>query len=482
MTKEAEQLKEWAEHPGKMVRDLFGAVPDPWQDEGLEIFPHCQRMAMKAARGPGKTTFLAWLAWNFLLTRWCPKVLGTSISGDNLRDGLWAEMAKWREKSALLKAAFEYQKTRIFARSHPDTWFMSARNWSQSASPEQQANTLAGLHEDRILFLVDEVGDIPDAVMVQTDNALSSCIEGHIVIAGNPTRLEGQLYRACTSEKDLWKVIDITGDPDDPNRSPRISVEWARQQIRKWGIDSPWVQVNVFGRFPSASLTALIGPDDIEAAMNRVWTPRDIGIAPRIIGVDVAREGDDSSCVFRRHGLQAFQPEIRRDLRSVEGAGWVARVWDDFRADACFIDDTGGFGAGWIDQLAQLGKTPIGVGFARAAHNRERYENKRAEMYLDAIQWIKRGGALPRNERLKAALIATTYTHKKGRLLIEPKEIVKAKLRYSPDETDAFVVGFAEPVSPKTGTGTRKVVRLPDYDPFAEKQARKQDYDPFRYS
>ena len=38
---------------------------------------------------------LAWLAWNFLLTRREPKIAATSITATNLADNLWAEMAKW---------------------------------------------------------------------------------------------------------------------------------------------------------------------------------------------------------------------------------------------------------------------------------------------------------------------------------------------------------------------------------------------------
>ena len=35
---------------------------------------------MKACKGPGKTAVLAWLAWNFLLTRAHPKIAVTSIT------------------------------------------------------------------------------------------------------------------------------------------------------------------------------------------------------------------------------------------------------------------------------------------------------------------------------------------------------------------------------------------------------------------
>ena len=151
----AAKLKLWRERPDVFVREVFKAIPDPWQDEVLKAFPKNQRIAMKASKGPGKSCLEAWLAWNFLLTRPHPKIAATSISGDNLRDGLWTEMAKWREASPLLKEMFVWQKERIFCREYPETWWMAARSWSKAADPQTLGNTLAGLHADYIMFLLD---------------------------------------------------------------------------------------------------------------------------------------------------------------------------------------------------------------------------------------------------------------------------------------------------------------------------------------
>src|SRR5262249_35760391 len=95
-------LARWADHPDQFVRELFGATPDPWQDEALKAFPHSPRIAMKASKGRGKTCLEVWLAWNFLLPRPHPNIAATSVSSDNLRDNLWKECAVWRNKSPLL--------------------------------------------------------------------------------------------------------------------------------------------------------------------------------------------------------------------------------------------------------------------------------------------------------------------------------------------------------------------------------------------
>lgn len=472
MTIAADSLRRWREHPAAMVRELFGVEPDAWQVEVLEAFPHRDRQAMKACKGPGKTAVLAWLAWNFLLTRPHPKIAATSITAENLADNLWTEMAHWQHRSPLLKSAFTWTKTRIFANDHPRTWWMSARSWPKAADRDKQADTLAGLHADYLMFILDEAGGIPDAVMAAAEAGLASGVEGHLLMAGNPTHLEGPLYRACSSEADLWSVTEITGDPDDPRRSPRVSADWARQQIAKYGRDNPWVLVNVFGKFPPGSIDALLTIEEVEAAMRRPLPEGAYRHAARILGVDVARQGDDRTVIFPRQGLAAFAPTELRNQDSMQVAGRVGMKWDEWSADAVFVDGTGGYGAGVVDALRGIGRTPMEVQFAGAA-SQGGYLNKRAEIWWLMAQWIKDGGALPAIPELKAELTAATYMFRGDRIQIEDKGQIKARLGRSPDLADALALTFAAPVAPRLGprgvaATTRTTAQtLHDYDPFA---------------
>lgn len=460
-----ESFARWRLDPIAFVRECFGAEPDPKQAEVLRAFPHSPRIAMKASKGTGKTTCMAWLAWNFLATRPEPKITASAISGDNLKDNLWTEMAVWQNKSPLLKRAFIWGKERIVCRESPETWWMAARQWSKSADPAALGLVLAGRHAPYIMFLLDESGGMPEAIMASAEAALSTCTEGHIVQAGNPTHLEGPLYRACTSERRLWLVVEMTGDPDDPARSPRVSKEWAKAQIEKYGRDNPWVLVNVFGKFPPASLNALLGPDDMEAAMKRSYRPQDYEAFARILGVDVARFGDDASVCFPRQGLQAFIPQKWRNIDGTQGAGHVARKWTDWDVDACFIDGTGGHASSWVDNLRRLGFSPISVEFAGGASD-PKYFNKRAEMAFLAAEWVKGGGALPNVPELTAAFTQTTYSFQGDRMLVEPKDDIKVKLGYSPDDFDGFILTFASPV--------QRIVKMP----FASQPRHQSTYDP----
>lgn len=481
MTEQVKQAGEkvalWRAKPQVMVRELFRATPDPWQDEDLAAFPHTQRYAARACKGPGKSTLLSWFGWNFLLTRPFPNCAAISITAENLRDGLWKEMAKWYHRSQLLQDMFDVKAERIYAREHKETWFMSARSWSQSADKDQQANSLAGFHADRLLYLIDEAGGIPDAVMVAAEAGLASGIETKIAMAGNPTHLSGPLYRAATRDAAMWRQREITADPDDPMRTPRVSIQWAREQIQQHGRDHPYVKVNVLGQFPPSSINALLGPDDVSAVMGLHVPESAYGRASRVLGVDVARYGDDSSVIFPRQGVAAFTPIQLRNVDSLQGAGAVARKWSEWKADACFVDDTGGYGAGWIDQLKSLNRAPIPVGFASKA-NDPRFYNKRAEILWALAEAIKAGLALPDVPELIGELTALTFTHKGDRILVAEKDQIKREIGRSPDFCDALALTFAQPVEPawsperhrlqvNAAEFTRAVVDRPDEDRYS---------------
>lgn len=494
-----ERIRYYREAPDGVVRfaiEQLKMEPDPWQADAMIAYQTGKkRTVLRACKNPGKTAVLAVFSWHFLACFPHPNVVATSITAANLRDGLWKEMGLWQTRSAWLADEFTWTAERIFLKQHPATWWMSARQWSKRADPQVQANTLAGVHNDYILFVLDETGDYPRAVMAAADAALGSGIVSRLVQAGNPTRLDSPLYDACNTQRTMYNVIEITGDPDDPKRAPRVDIEWAREQIRMYGRESPWVLVNVFGKFPPSSINSLLGIEDVQEAMSRMAMEDAYKWAQKRLGIDVARFGDDLTVLFPRQGIVAFKPiamsHARGSAPSVDIANRVALAEQRWKHEMEFFDDTVGWAHGAIDVRRASGKSPIAVAYDRPSFD-PRYYNTRAYIWMTGRDWVLNGGILPNMPELVAELTTPTYTYHQGKFMIEPKDEIKKRLGRSPNYADALFNTFAVPDAP--GGERDSLIKMfglddrahakTEWDPYADRaQADREkaamEFDPF---
>lgn len=468
------RMREWYADPLRFVTDCLRAEPDPWQAETLAGLRRGPRTAIVGSKGCGKTAVEAWAMLWWLATRRESNIAATSISGDNLRDGLWKEAALWLGRSRILGAQFEWSTTRIVSKTHPATWWASARTWARTADANRQSETLAGLHSRYMMFVIDEAGGIPRPIMVTAEAALASGKECKLLIGGNPTNLDGPLYQSAVTHKADWSTVHINGDPDDPKRSTRVDADWARQQIAAYGADNPWVIVNVFGQFPPSSINALLGPEDVLAAQRRVLKPSQYEWAQKRLGVDVARFGDDRTVIVPRQGLYSGRPVIMRNADTVTIASRVVAAQAKWHSEVTLVDDTGHWGHGVIDNLNALGHQSVGVVFSAKATN-PRYKNRRAEMWLEMAKWVKAGGRLPNYPDLLGELITPTYTFVGGQFVLEEKDQIKERLGRSPDVADALALTFAIADLPgaliQQARGQDHAET--DFDPYVSKPARR---------
>ncbi len=481
-----ERIREWRADPVKFVREVFHAEPDAWQLDVLKMAAAPggrNRIAMKACAGPGKTAVLAWLGWwrlaCFAAKNEHPKGAAVSITAANLKDNLWSELARWRNESPFLLQAFEWTSQKIFARDHPETWFLSAKGWSKSADAETVGRTLSGLHSRFPFYLIDESGDIPPNMVRSAEQGLTSCEDGLIVTAGNTTSQTGLLYQVCTlgrtaneAGKAQWQVVSITADPDDPKRTPRVSMEWAREQIALYGRDNPWVMAFILGQFPPGSINALLSMEEVEAAMNRHPREETYSFAQKRLGIDVARFGDDRTVIFPRQGIVALTPQTMRHKRdssvSVDIANAVIFKKVEWGSEMEFFDDTVGWAHGAIDVMRAAGHDPTPVAFDRPSGN-PRYANMRAQCWMMLADWIKAGGCLPNSPGLIAELTSPTYFFREGKFMMEPKEQIKKRIGKSPDEAEALALTFALPDMPARNELSilMRKQRPQEYDPYA---------------
>jgi phage terminase large subunit len=203
------------------------------------------------------------------------------------------------------------------------------------------------------------------------------------------------------------------------------------------------------GDYESEADQQLISLRAIEAAQaNQVKAE---AFDERVIGVDVARFGDDKSCIYYRWGRDGA-PEPYERLAKIDTMQLAARVADRiqrWQPDAVFVDD-GGVGGGVVDRLHQLGFSLVrGVNFGgKSDYQRtgEKAANKRSEMWLTAREWLKTG-SLPIDDVLSAELTGPLFKYDSNNaIVLERKEDMKKRGIPSPDVADAFCLTFAYPV------------------------------------
>lgn len=170
-----------------------------------------------------------------------------------------------------------------------------------------------------------------------------------------------------------------------------------------------------------------------------------------IMGVDVARFGDDETVIsFRRSRDAHSEPWIvLRKLDTMEVAARVAHHYQRVKPDAVFVDETG-VGAGVVDRLRQLGVPITAVNFGGKPDDltNAKVRNKRAEMWVRMREWLKGQVSIPDDDRLAAELTSVEYKHDENNaILLERKEDMRKRGLPSPDRADALALTFAYPVT-----------------------------------
>jgi hypothetical protein len=309
--------------------------------------------------------------------------------------------------------------------------------------------------------VMDEVAQMKPEVWDEIIQPALSDRKGWAWFIGTPKgiNLFSSLFFAAEGRADWARARYTVYDTDalDPAEVERLrtsmsDMAWAREYLCD---------------FSAAGDDQLMSLTDVETAARRQHTVGSNDYAPRILGVDPARFGDDRSVIYPRQGLIALDPLVFRGIDNMALAGHLARKIDQWEPDAVFIDS--GAGAGVIDRLRQLGYAVTEVNFG-GKPNDIRFLNKRAEMWFDLAEWIKAGGAIPNDNTLKLELATPTYRYDAAnRIQLESKDDIKKRLpdAGSPDLADALALTFAHPVA------KRSLMQQ-----FGARTAQRGEYDP----
>jgi hypothetical protein len=235
--------------------------------------------------------------------------------------------------------------------------------------------------------------------------------------------------------------------------------------IEDYGLDSDTVKVRVLGDFPKASFKQFISEIDVDNCQSQHLKKTAYNFAPVILGVDPAWSGNDEFVIFKRQGLfSEMLGKWEKNDNDIEMAGILARLEDDHKADAVFVD--GGFGTGIVSAGITMNRNWQLIWFSGKSPD-PGCHNLRAHMWNKMRVWLKTGACIPDDDVLHMDLIGPeTKPRLDGKILLESKEDMKKRGIPSPNRADALALTFAMPVV--------KIDRVP-----ASKQQIQHDFDPY---
>lgn len=169
-------------------------------------------------------------------------------------------------------------------------------------------------------------------------------------------------------------------------------------------------------------------------------------IGPLQCGVDVARFGDDKSCITFRKGRLVYPQIVFGQCDVVDVAGRVKQAIMEFGEPVSQIAvDTIGIGSGVADMLRRdFRNKVIDVNSSIRLSDGQNY-NMRARMWRDMREYLKNGASLPNDPDLATDLTALQYEFRGGELLMEAKDNAKKRGIKSPDRADSLALTFAFP-------------------------------------
>jgi len=425
------------------------------------------KMAMASGHGSGKSAMGAWLVNWIMSTR--PWSQGTVTAGTSqqLEDRTWAAIKTWTAR-CITASWWEVQADVIYARPEIVGVGHAKEDWKVIAQTckDENRQSFAGQHAaaSTSWYLFDEASAVPDGIWVVAEGGLTDG-EPMWFCWGQPERNTGGFFAACFGDqKHRWNVRSV-----DSRTSAFTNKGYIEEYIADHGIDSDLVRVRILGQPPKASELQFIDWERIEAAQGRaVMTFAD---EPLIAGVDCSGGGSAwNVCRFRRGYDARTIPPIRISGAKTRNDPHVltvalAEVLRDTRPEkrvaAMFIDMA--FGAHIAERLRSMGFQQVHtVNFGGDSPD-PRCLNWRAAMYSSGKEWLLLGG-LPAGDKDLAADLAgpgaTLNTSRK--IVIESKASMAKRKVKSPDDGDAFMLTFAQPVGHMAPE-----MRLPGGQPLA---------------
>lgn len=457
--KEGTPLQSFKE-PRTWQRDELKRITQHIQDNKEKIAkgegPEVYQSATSSGRGVGKSALTAWLNLWFQSCVLGGTAITTANTEPQLKSRTWAELGKWHtlsinshwfERTALSLKPADWFEDALKKQLKIDTgyYYAQAQLWS-----EENPDAFAGVHNHNgIMVIFDEASGIPKPIWTVTEGFFTEpVLHRYFFCFSNPRRNTGEFYECFHKSRNYWYRRNL-----DSRQVEGTDVKKLQQIVDKHGEDSDEARIEVKGQFPRQGDRQFISREVVDGALERDVEKDDW--AALIMGVDIARFGDDTTVIRFRQGRDArsIAPIKLKGKDNMEVANECSYWIDKLNPDAVCID--AGNGTGVIDRLKEMGYKVHEVWFGSKAESEE-YSDFRTEMWARYRDWLP-GGMIDNDPDLIDDTVGPQYEFDKwDRIKLESKEKMKKRGVASPDNGDALVCTFAVRVARRDRRTSRK--------------------------
>lgn len=476
--------------PAAFFRNVLGVEPWSRQVEVIEAVRDCDRVAVSSGHKVSKSHTAAGIALWWYSSYADARVVMSSTTARQVDQILWRELRMLRARAGrCVRCKHDDPDGHVIRTPCPHSALIEgdlgdlARTGLKSNDfrevvgfTAREAEAVAGISGNRLLYLIDEASGVPDLIF--------EAIEGNraggakLVMFGNPTRNEGEFYDAFHSKSKLYRTFRISSE-ESPNVVQRRVVipglatyDWIEEKKIEWGEKSPIYQVRVKGQHPTYEQGKIFSLHTIGQSQER-WheTPASGRL---FVGVDPAGEsgqGDETAISVRR-GLKQIalivQLGLNEDQILVLIRQTIAAHKLPRETPVVVIDREGSIGSklnkaarAYVDEHSNEFELVALSASNSAIRQPTLYDRLRDELVANFEQWIRDGGAVLDDDKLVKEMHAFTYKQNvKGFLKVTPKDQIKKDIGRSPDRFDATALSVWEALSLQEVPGASPAVSI----------------------
>ena len=475
-------FKSWQADWNKFARDVLHVNLDVEQKKILNAIQFNKMVSVRSGTSRGKDFVAAVASMCFMYLTPVfnekgelvknTKVIMTAPTSRQVNDIMFAEVSRLFNNAKVLPGRLVGNDIRTLHKE----WFLTgfkADDYSKEA--------WTGYHAANIMFAVTEASGMPELIFESIEGNLQG--NSRLLIVFNPNTQIG--YAAESQKTDRFEKFTLNS-LDSPNVKAKeelipgqVDYEWIKDKIANWCNritedifdegegdfefeekyyrPNDLFRVKVLGIFPKVSEDALIPIEWVELANERWENMQNIELNPSIlrIGNDVAGMGVDDTVYCYRYENYVSKFEADGTVGEADHMGIAGKLSQSLRNKNthAFID-TIGEGAGVYSRLKELGydnatsaKASEGADGLHDITGERNFANMRAYMFWAIRDWLnpknEKNAALPKDGQLTQELTNIRYKiQSNGKIIIEPKDDIKKKIKRSPGKSDALALTF----------------------------------------